>query len=419
MLNHLAPRLDNMLQRIGIVNQTSGGWAAAATYTRMLLHSLEAACHDPNIELVLLAEPSAGSSLQDSMAVNSIQLNSVQDFPGERSARRLLRKPDKTRPLRGEMRVRHWLQLRDTSNVFSVARSRSVDVLLPVLDLPPWRVGIKTIGWIPDFQHVHLPEFFSEGELRRRDNSMRRLAEKATILMLSSQTALEHFRAFAPGHSPKARVVSFPSLFAFIKPAGDPGRIVAKYNLPEKFALVANQFWAHKNHGTVIEALRLLREKGLRIPVVMTGLPVDHRDPSNQTLSRVLQAIAMGNLSSQFTILGQVPYPDLANLMRATAVVIQPSQFEGWSTIVEDSKALGRPLLCSDIAVHREQAPDALGFFPHDDGSALAELLAAHWSGLTPGPDAHSEEKALAIEREFAQRHGKLLLGLCEEAYSI
>jgi hypothetical protein len=33
---------------------------------------------------------------------------------------------------------------------------------------------------------------------------------------------------------------------------------------------------------------------------------------------------------------------------------------------MEDAKGLGRPLICSNIPIHREQAPDALVFFSHN-----------------------------------------------------
>ena len=91
------------------------------------------------------------------------------------------------------------------------------------------------------------------------------------------------------------------------------------------------------------------------------------------------------------------------------------SRFEGWSTVIQDAKALGRPLLCSDIAVHREQVPRALGFFPTDGAEVLAELLAAHWNDLEPGPNYALEQQSLAAERDFSTRHGQSLLKLCGE----
>jgi len=405
-----------MLNRIGIVNHTSAGWAAAATYTQMLLCSLEAACRDTKLEIFLLASANDKGISPQSESIKSIPLTEMENLPGERTARRLLGLAEKSKPIRGEHRLRHALQLADNSDVFYRARAQGIDVLLPLLDLPPWQVGVRTIGWVPDFQHVYLPEFFSEEERLRRDQAIRRLAQYATLVMLSSETALEHFKAFAPQYGDKGRVVRFPSLLAFRNPGGNANLTIKKYNLPEKFALVANQFWAHKNHRIVVEALRILTQQGLQVPVVMTGLPVDHRDPSNENFSQLLQLIATAGLSGQVSILGQVPYADLINLMRAAAVVIQPSRFEGWSTVVQDTKALGRPVICSDIAIHREQAPDALGFFPDDEAAALAKLLTESWPRLQPGPDQQNETQALAAEGEFAKDHGALLVNLCREA---
>ena len=54
--------------------------------------------------------------------------------------------------------------------------------------------------------------------------------------------------------------------------------------------------------------------------------------------------------------------------------LLNPSRFEGWSTTVEEAKAVGTPMLLSDIAVHREQAPQAR-FFAPDDALSLANEI--------------------------------------------
>ncbi len=290
-------------------------------------------------------------------------------------------------------------------------------MLLPVLEIDVPRAPVPTIGWIPDFQHRHWPEYYSKSSLASRDRAYRELAERARLILLSSESARNDLAGFLPQHMPKARVLPFPSLFAFHPPeAADPHGTLAKYRLPEKFALVANQFWQHKNHRLVIEAVALLKARGMRVPVVMTGQPSDFRDPQNRTVSELLQRIAEAGLAGQVTMLGQVAYGELIALMRAAAVMVQPSKSEGWSTVVQDGKALGRPLMCSAIATHREQAPDALGFFEWNRAEELAELIERHWEGLTPGPDTAREVECLARERDFARQHGRKLLQICEEA---
>ena len=116
-------------------------------------------------------------------------------------------------------------------------------------------------------------------------------------------------------------------------------------------------------------------------------------------------------LEAQVRILGLLPRNEEVQLLRRAAAVIQPSQFEGWSSLVEDAWALGKRLYVSDIPVHREQRPPNAVFFPLGDAEQLAELIAKDWANLKPGPDfkgerearAQQKERALAFARAFLQ----------------
>lgn len=383
-------------RRIGIVYPEINGWTGGSKFIRMLIHSLGNVCEAAETELYVLS---------DRKELRHSGLPTVRVIPVAAPCY-----------FRGESSLRQMLSLPEKSALFDAARKHQISLVLPVRTAPFRSSGLKTIGWIPDFQHVYLPELFSEGTRAYRDYTYRQLADQCALVMLSSRTALEDFAAFAPEHAHKGRVVSFPSLFAFEHLQDNVFETQQKFRIPAKFALVANQFWRHKNHELVIEAVRQLRHGGIRVPVVITGVPVDSRDPNNETTSRILQAVASAGLLQQVVVLGMVSEPDLANLMRTAAILIQPSRFEGWSTIIQECKAIGRPLICSDIPTHREQAPDALGFFPSDRADKLADLLAANWPTLEPGPNQMAENAALAAEREFGRQHGESLLTICQEA---
>lgn len=62
---------------------------------------------------------------------------------------------------------------------------------------------------------------------------------------------------------------------------------------------------------------------------------------------------------------------------------MQPSLFEGWSSFVEEARALGLPALLSDIPVHREQNPPGAKYFDPHDPEQLAGLLDA-WDDELP-----------------------------------
>jgi glycosyltransferase involved in cell wall biosynthesis len=105
----------------------------------------------------------------------------------------------------------------------------------------------------------------------------------------------------------------------------------------------------------------------------------------------------------------------LGQLFRCAAAVVQPSRFEGWSTVVEDAKALGRPLIVSDLPVHVEQSHSAVSpfnFFKAGDAEDLAAKLIAHWPRLVPGPDGGAERAAQERRREREAASAKAFLGI-------
>ena len=242
-----------------------------------------------------------------------------------------------------------------------------------------------------------------------------KLARRSARMLFSSEDCRRDFVENFGELASKARVASFPSLLAFEPPPSPSAPVREKYHLPERFLLVINQFWRHKNHRIVPEALAILRSRGLRVPVVMAGLPSDYRDKHNEALTETFQAAARGDVWAQCFILGKVPREDLVALLQTAVAVVQPSRFEGWNTTLQDAKAIGCPILASDLAVHREQCPKAIGFFPPDDAGALADLIASCWAELPARPDAAHEREALAAEGEFARAYGRQLEAICAE----
>lgn len=62
------------------------------------------------------------------------------------------------------------------------------------------------------------------------------------------------------------------------------------------------------------------------------------------------------------------------SLIKFSLFVLNPSKFEGWSSTVEECKSVGKMMLLSDLAVHKEQYPDA-EFFSVDSPESLSEKI--------------------------------------------
>jgi glycosyltransferase involved in cell wall biosynthesis len=397
--------------RVGVINLASTSWSAGASYSRMLALSLARVAREAELEVSILGQPGqavpAGTALLPLVAPD-VSLRG-------KLVRHSLQLRERLPASRAERRVRQALGWVDASDPLHAARQAGLDVVLPFIgETVPH--DVRTVGWIPDLQHRGLPAFFSAEERAARDRVYGATARNTDQLIVSSQAVFRHCQQeLSAFRAVTTHVARFPSLFAFGElPA--PVDVVKHYRLPAKFMLVANQFWAHKNHAVVLRALGRLAELPEPPHLVMVGRPADYRDPSNQLVSSLLQEIASRGIRAHTSLLGEVPYAHLVSLLRNATLVLQPSRFEGWSTTVQDARALGRPVACSDIDTHREQAPDAAFFFDQDDDAALAEQLARHWPRLAAGPDASAAERAQRCESVFAHEFARLVAGVCYRA---
>jgi glycosyltransferase involved in cell wall biosynthesis len=267
--------------------------------------------------------------------------------------------------------------------------------------------------WIPDFQHRFLPRFFSEQERAQRDALHARVAACPGVLVVSSAFAREHFQRFHPDARVQVRVWSFCSN---IQAADADPRGFEKLCLPEKFLYLPNQFWAHKNHLTAFRALGLLRERGVRAPLVCTGYRADPRNP--EYFERLQAFLRDHGLEEQVHILGLIPRAAQIEVFRRAVAVLQPSLFEGWSTIIEDAKALGRPVVASDFPVHREQLRGygQAFFFRRQDAENLANVLETVYPNGHSGPDAAREQQARAHTADRQRAAAESLLSIAREA---
>ena len=140
----------------------------------------------------------------------------------------------------------------------------------------------RWIGWIPDFQHKHLPQYFSKDELKRRDEQFGRIVDDASHVVVSSQDAYEDLMRWFPTDTNRVSILRYSTI-----PVGqwyeeDPKAIIRKFNLPEKFLMFPSQFWAHKNHPVLFDAMRILKQKGIKdIALVCTGFQEDYRVPGH------------------------------------------------------------------------------------------------------------------------------------------
>jgi glycosyltransferase involved in cell wall biosynthesis len=268
--------------------------------------------------------------------------------------------------------------------------------------------------WIPDFQHVRLPHLFDLEQRARRDLIFRSQARGATRVLVTSSEVQRDFEAFAPAQAAKAWLWHYVAHIPAAAYERDPMEVLAPYHVPERFVYLPNQFWRHKNHRVVFEALRLLGERGVRPVVVCTGNAQEWRSP--RYMADLMQLLSLWQLREQVIYLGIVPREHVLALMRQAVCVLNPSLFEGLGLSAAESRSLGKRALLSDLPALREQDPPGALYFKPDDPVELAGQLELIWQTTHPGPDLALEAAARAQLSQRQTAFARAFLQMADEA---
>jgi glycosyltransferase involved in cell wall biosynthesis len=247
-----------------------------------------------------------------------------------------------------------------------------VDVLFPASDFYLFTKIKHKLFWIPDFQEKHYPQFFSFNALLKRKTQQQLLVASNRPVIFSSEHACKDFRELYP----QAKNQRFVLPFAVTLPAMDDINIDlmrSKYGVTGDYFICSNQFWAHKNHRVVMEALVELRNRGKRVTVVFTGKQSDNRNPLYN--DKLMKYVRDNNLENFTKFLGFIDRKEQLIMMKHSIAVIQPSLFEGWSTVIEDAKAMNVSIIVSDIEVHREQLGKYPLYFKKENAADLADKI--------------------------------------------
>jgi glycosyltransferase involved in cell wall biosynthesis len=275
------------------------------------------------------------------------------------------------------------------------------------------------VGYIYDCQHRHLPGYFSSEEIRNRDKTFSDILAFAPVTIVTSEdTKSDLHRYFGPFRS---EVAALP--FGSARAGPDPrwlgrvdDRVLRKYAVTHPFFLCSNQFWLHKNHKVVFEAIALAKQEGRPIDVVFTGAMEDYRDPAY--ITELLRYVDTSGVKANCRFLGLIPKLDQIQLMKAAVALVQPTLFEGspGGGAFEEAVSLGRPTIVSDIPVNWEAAEYVTAFFA--PGSAQSLLAALRRVEAEP-PTPPSRDSLVAAGEARLRRSGSALLAAFTRAIEI
>lgn len=206
------------------------------------------------------------------------------------------------------------------------------------------------------------------GRLMRR-HVLHRAFARADHVVTVSDAVRDEILAFHPG----ARVSTVyngvdPARFA---PLGDDvvAAVRRQYGLPADYLLTIGHIEARKNLPLLIDAIALLRDRGMPQHLAIVGNDGGDR-------AAILDRIAARGVGALVTLVEKADDDAVRALYAGCAMLVFPSRYEGFGIPILEAMAADRPMVLSDTAVFRELTQGQGVYFPVDDAPAAADAIA-------------------------------------------
>jgi glycosyltransferase involved in cell wall biosynthesis len=344
-------------RKIGIIYNNDNNWVAGVYYLNSIINVLK-----------------KNSQLFDIFIISNQKRNAINDLPviifKLSIIERILNKINNRFPFITKIYINCFGQRK-------INKLLSFDYIFPFNNAHFYFEEIpdrKKIFWIPDFQENYYNEFFEKKEIISRIITQVNAAYSKCKLVLSSQSAYNDFLRLYPRYICNVAIIPFVSSLCFEEEEGiSDDNLIDKYNINGNCFICSNQFWKHKNHLVLLEAVSILIKENINVQIYLTGKEYDYRDPE-YTIMLKKKVFELG-VENNVLFLGFIPRNEQVYLLKHSKAVIQPSLFEGWNTTIEDAKYLGKEIIASDISVHKEQLNDLGIYFEVNSASDLAEKI--------------------------------------------
>ncbi|MDR3686667.1 MAG: glycosyltransferase family 1 protein [Coriobacteriia bacterium] len=287
-----------------------------------------------------------------------------------------------------------------------------------------YRTGVPYVVVVHDLQHKlqpQLPEFADRAEWERREERMRNSIANATLVVVDSEVGREDvlscYSELGIAEDAVRPLPFVPAHYvAAVVPEVELRRVRVAQDLPEMYLFYPAQFWPHKNHKRIVEALGLLAREGLRLPLVLVGSRGESALRA-ETFATVMQTARELGVDDLVRYLGYVGDDDMSALYAQATALVMPTFFGPTNIPILEAWRLGCPVITSDIRGVREQAGDAAVLVDPSSAQSIAEGIRRIVSSESLRTEliarGHARVSAYTIH-DFARR----LAGILDEAKS-
>ena len=226
---------------------------------------------------------------------------------------------------------------------------------------------IETVHDLCHQDQLEFPEVRNFGEFRSRELVFQNTLKCAFIVMADSEELADKINSRYGVDRDRIVTMPFsPSPFLKEPQVSNSVNILKLYKLDYGYFFYPAQFWAHKNHYRIIEAVKLLHQEGTQCRVVFVG-----GDKGNYAfLDRIIRGYG---LSNHIQSLGFIPAEHMMALYENCQAVIMPTYFGSTNLPPLEAWLLGKPLIYSKL--FSEQSGNAALLIDPDNANSIANAM--------------------------------------------
>jgi glycosyltransferase involved in cell wall biosynthesis len=247
--------------------------------------------------------------------------------------------------------------------------------IFPAQDVFAWQINTPVLSTIHDLMHRYERRFAEAGSWWRyilREHRFKKLANVSLGLLVDSEIGKEH--VIESYGVPSERIFSLP----YIAPSYLNIREVSpdfdgKYSLPKKFYFYPAQFWPHKNHQLLLDALVSSRKLCPDMHLVLSG-GFGHD-------FHIVKAYAYTlGVEDAVHFVGYIPDADLSGFYMRARGLVMPTFFGPTNIPPLEAMSTGCPILISRVYGMPEQCGDAALYFSPNSPGEMSDLMVRLWN---------------------------------------
>jgi GT2 family glycosyltransferase len=401
MINVLRFKCNRVTDRVGIFLGVSPSAGGMFQYSQSILEALNSANH-PSFQVTVVYCSLDWVPVLKRLGVNGVRLYSSKIGMTIATLFMILRIPGP---------ITRILGLIFNPLIWEIKLKRCRVWVFPAQDVLSWQVfGIKSIGTIHDLMHRYQPDFpevnswFRYGIREHRFSNISKYCEAVLVdSIIGKKHVIESYGVEGE------KVHSLPYIAPnYLKSEENEDMLSRKYLLPRKFLFYPSQFWLHKNHRRLIDAIKIICKNHPDIFLVLSG----GRD---KNYKQILQYAKDSNIENNISFTGYVPEADLRYLYKRARALVYPTFFGPTNIPPLEAMVLGCPVVVSNIYGMPEQCGDAALYFSPDNVSEMSSAIEKVWVNDQLAQEMRKKGFDLSLNNDqarFSKDFGEILQNL-------